>query len=70
MRYVCSECGSVFEDENIINFEGDYYCDNCYDKLPNTDGTPNESVDSNIEKYEPVKYMMEDKKKHWWNHSE
>jgi DNA-directed RNA polymerase subunit RPC12/RpoP len=69
MRYVCSECGEVFDDEDIINFDGDLFCDGCYDKLPDTDGSPNETIDNEIEKYEPVKYAIKDEKKHWWNRS-
>lgn len=32
-KYVCSDCGEEFSSDELTLWEGDYYCDDCLDKI-------------------------------------
>jgi len=60
MKYVCCDCENVFDESQMINWSGDFYCENCYKKSIAEDEPLLE---------EPIVYGKDsfEKKKHWWN---
>lgn len=61
MRYGCSGCGKAFNEDEVIAYEGEYYCKTCYYK-DNNQSEQQSAIPMEIKDAEP---LHQGKKSFW-----